>query len=154
MKKISLAVIALAALCGGSAWAGSHGQVSYNDNIKPLMEQKCFACHGESSPSIEEFDADKKKYTSMMKGPRMTSYQDLVTFVNGDDAGAIMRRLDDGKYTPNGDPGNMYIYLGGSADERAKNLDLFKRWVGHWTLKRQADLTAEDLKLFKIMEKR
>lgn len=90
----------------------------------------------------------------MMVGPRMTTYQELVAFVNGDDAGAIMRRLDDGKNTPTGKPGNMNIYLGDSSEARVKNLDLFQRWVGNWTLKRQAELTAEDHKLFKIVEKR
>ncbi len=154
MKKMSMVAITLVLLGGGSALAGSHGQVTYNDHIKPMMEQQCFACHGESSPSIEEFDADQKKYTTMMVGPRMTTYQELVHFVNGDDAGAIMRRLDDGKNTPTGKPGNMNIYLGDSAEARIKNLDLFKSWVGHWTLKRQAELTAEDHELFQIMEKR
>lgn len=154
MKKLSMVAITLVMLGGGSAWANSHGQVTYNDHIKPVMEQQCFACHGASSPSIEEFNADMKKYTSMMVGPRMTTYQELVAFVNGDDAGAIMRRLDDGKNTPTGKPGNMNIYLGDSSEARVKNLDLFQRWVGNWTLKRQAELTAEDHKLFKIVEKR
>lgn len=63
MKKLSMAAITLAMLGGGSAWANSHGQVTYNDHIKPVMEQQCFACHGASSPSIGEFNADMKKYT-------------------------------------------------------------------------------------------
>ena len=140
MKKMSMAAITLFMLGGGSALAGSHGDLTYNDHIKPVMEQQCYACHGASSPGIEEFDADTKKYTSMMVGPRITTYKELVVFINGDDAGAIMRRLDDGENTPTGKPGNMNIYLGDSAEERAKNLDLFKRWVGNWTLKRQAEV--------------
>lgn len=153
MKTMSMTAFALAVLGCGSAWAGSDGQVTYDDHIRPLMEQRCFACHGERSPGIEEFDADKKKYAAMMVGPRLTTYKEMVSFVNGGDAGAIMRRLDDGKNTPNGNPGNMNVHLGGSVEERAKNLDLMKRWVGHWTLKRQAELTDEDHKLFKITEK-
>ena len=49
-----------------------------------------------------------------------------------------MRRLDDGKSTKDGKPGNMYEYLGDDARERQKHLNVFKAWVGEdaWTLKR------------------
>ena len=51
-------------------------------------------------------------------------------FLGWPDTGAIMRRLDDGKNTSDGKPGNMYTYLGDGDEERRKNLDLFKQWVG------------------------
>ena len=41
-----------------------------------------------------------------------------------------MRRLDDGKSASEGKPGNMYQYLGATDEERQKNLNLFKAWVG------------------------
>jgi hypothetical protein len=41
-----------------------------------------------------------------------------------------MRRLDDGKSAAGGKPGNMYQYLGTTEEERQKNLNLFKEWVG------------------------
>lgn len=40
--------------------------------------------------------------------------------------GAMMRRLDDGKGAKDGKPGNMYQHLGGTEEERQKNLALFK----------------------------
>jgi hypothetical protein len=51
-----------------------------------------------------------------------------------------MRRLDDGKASPGGKPGNMYRYLGGDEQERQKNLAVFKAWVGEggWNLNRWA----------------
>ncbi|MCK7501111.1 MAG: hypothetical protein MZW92_71545 [Comamonadaceae bacterium] len=52
-----------------------------------------------------------------------------------------MRRLDDGKNTKDGKPGNMLQYLGASDEERLKNLGLFKAWVGNWTLKRWPEIT-------------
>jgi hypothetical protein len=65
-----------------------------------------------------------------------------------------MRRLDDGKNTKDGKPGNMYEFLGGTQEERQKNLALFKQWVGLWTLKRLPELTREEiLELNKIRER-
>ncbi|MDW7710311.1 MAG: hypothetical protein SCH98_07525 [Deferrisomatales bacterium] len=152
MKKRSVAGTTAAILVGSFALAGSHGVVTYTGHIKPIMEKQCLSCHGEDSSSIDEFDANKEKYKEMMLGPRMDSYDLLVDFVKGDDAGAIMRRLDNGENTQSGKPGNMYEYLGGSEEERELNLELFKRWVGHWTLKRAAELTDEDQKLFNVVE--
>ena len=41
-----------------------------------------------------------------------------------------MRRLDDGKGAPGGKPGNMFEFLGGTSEERAKNLQTIKAWLG------------------------
>ena len=76
----------------------------------------------------------------------MDSYPLLLEFVKGKDAGAIMRRLDDGKNTKDGKPGNMYTFLGKDEEEREKNLKTFKSWIGSWSLKRKAELTEEELR--------
>ena len=153
MRKFLIATLSAAALAG-AALAHSHGAVAFDQHIKPLMKQQCFMCHGPYSPDMERFDEAKAKYSAMLVGPRMYSYDELVDFVSGGDAGALMRRLDDGTNTSDGQPGNMYEYLGDTDEERAKNLELFKRWVGHWTLKRERELTDEDRKLFKVLESR
>jgi hypothetical protein len=54
-------------------------------------------------------------------------------------------RLDDGKSKTVGNPGNMYPYLGKDAEERQKNLKIFKEWVGSWNLKRRNELTEEEI---------
>jgi len=109
-------------------------------------------CHGSDSPTIEEFKKDKEGFKQRMKGPRMDTYENLLIFVNGKDAGALMRRFDDGKNTKDGKPGNMYQYLGRDDSERAANLELIKKWVGHWTLKKRAEMTEEDLKAIKALK--
>ena len=94
-------------------------------------------CHGAASPTLAEFLENQKKFEVMMKGPRMDSYADMVQLIGWPDTGAVMRRLDDGK-NAGGKPGNMYQYLGASEEERQKNLQTFKAWVGPdgWILKR------------------
>lgn len=134
------------------AWAFSVNaeDVRYTTHIKPIFDSKCISCHGAESPELPEFDKDKNKYKEMFKGPRMDSYTYLISFIGWTDAGAIMRRLDDGGNTMDGKPGNMYQYLGATDDERQKNLKLFKEWVGNWILKKWPDVTKEEMDKIKV----
>ena len=82
----------------------------------------------------------------------------LIFFIGWPDTGAIMRRLDDGKNTADGKPGNMYQNLGANEEERQKNLNLFKEWVGKdgWKLNRWEvrgrvpAITREDMEKIKV----
>lgn len=100
-------------------------EVDYHTDIRPIMEKYCVGCHG----------------------PRMDGYETLIFYIAWPDTGALMRRLDDGKHTKDGKPGNMYERLGNSDEERQKNLALIKAWVGEdaWILKRKDDITKEEL---------
>jgi hypothetical protein len=64
-----------------------------------------------------------------------------------------MRRLDDGKNTKDGKPGNMYAHLGSSDSERSANLETFKRWVGSWSLKRKKELSPSEIEAIKAPER-
>ncbi|MBS3916640.1 MAG: cytochrome C, partial [Sulfuritalea sp.] len=70
-----------------------------------------------------------------------------------EEAGAMMRRLDDGSNTKDGQPGNMYRHLG-RKEERAENLKLFKKWIGEdaWSMKKTAEYTEEDLRRIKAKQ--
>lgn len=128
--------------------------ITYRQHIRPLWEQKCIGCHGQASPYLADFEADKEKFSKAMKGPRMDSYPALIMYIGWPDTGAIMRRLDDGKAASGGKPGNMYQYLGGDEPERQKNLALFKSWVGEggWYLGRFKDLDKPTLMKMKVAE--
>jgi len=133
-------------------------EVTYRKDIRPLWEQKCSVCHGASAPYLGDFEENKKKFEALLKGPRMDTYADLVFFIGWPDTGAIMRRLDDGKSTSDGKPGNMYQNLGATEEERQKNLNLFKGWVGKdaWKLNRWKArgkvpaITKEDVDKIKV----
>lgn len=127
--------------------------VTYEKDIKGIVAKRCLPCHGPQSPSMEEFKKDKEGYKKKVKGPRYDSYKDLIVVVKGSDAGALMRRLDDGKNTKDGKRGNMYVYLGSAEAERSANLETFKQWVGSWTLKRKNELSKEELDAIKAPEK-
>ena len=119
--------------------------VTYSEHIKPLFGEKCSSCHGEESPDHHEFDRNMRKYISVDMGPRMDNYTYMVSFIIWPGTGTLMRRLDDGIGSGSGKPGNMYQYLGDSEEERQQNLDLFKAWVGNWSLANWARISKEDI---------
>ncbi len=153
MKHMKRMVFAGLLVMASLSFAGQE-EVTYRKDIAPLWGQKCKRCHGADAPGLAEFNANVDKYKLLNRGPRMDSYPHLVQFVGWPDTGAIMRRLDDGKNTKSGKPGNMYSQLGDSEEERQKNLELFKAWIGEggWVLKKFNDLTREDLGKMRVPE--
>jgi hypothetical protein len=127
--------------------------VTYEKDIKGIVAKQCLSCHGSDAPTMEAFKKDEEGYKKKMKGPRYDTYANLMVVVKGSDAGALMRRLDDGKNTKDGKPGNMYANLGGTDAERSANLHAFKKWVGNWTLKKKKELSKGELEAIKAPEK-
>jgi hypothetical protein len=126
-------------------------EITYTKHIRPVWEDQCERCHGSSAPPYETFMGDPKKYEADDKGPRMDTYESLMFFVKDPkEAGAMMRRLDDGAKTKDGQPGNMYRHLGRS-DKRKENFQLFRQWIGEdaWITKKTEDFTPEDLQKIK-----
>ena len=150
MGGMILAAIVLAA-AAVPVFAG--GAVTYEKDIKGIIAKQCLSCHGSDAPMMEEFKKDQEGYKKKLKGPRADTYGNLMVMVKGSDAGALMRRLDDGKNTKDGKPGNMYTYLGSADAQRSANLETFKKWVGSWSLKRKKELSQEELDAIKAPEK-
>lgn len=132
------------ALTLAPAVAGA-GETTYSETIRPIFEAHCAGCHGSDSPEYPEWKRAKQQFLAEFKGPTMATYAHLIYFTAWPDTGALMRRLDDGKGSPDGKPGNMYVNLGGTEEERQKNLGHFKAWVGNWNLERWKDVTKADL---------
>ena len=132
MLKTRLALLLLA-VCAASATAQ---ETTWRKDVGPMIAAKCGACHGASMLEYSDWmqlGDDKRKTVA----PRIDSYPTFMTYVVWPGTGAMMRRLDDGK-AAGGKPGNMYQYLGGSDEERAKNLQMVKMWLGDgaWNLNR------------------
>jgi mono/diheme cytochrome c family protein len=151
--RISLLMLVAAWALVGVSGSATAQSVTYENTVKKILAEQCMGCHGAGAPTLAQFDKDKEGWKKKMKGPRFDNYSDLMILVNGSDAGALMRRLDDGKSTKDGKPGNMYVWLGGSDAERAQRLDVMKKWVGNWSLKRRKDLTEGELRSIIAAEK-
>ncbi len=120
-----LTVLALPALAQERTW---------RNDVKPLLDAKCIQCHGATAPEYNDWQlmGEAKEKTAA----RMDTYPHFMSYVVWPATGAVMRRLDDGKAS--GKAGNMYQHLGGSDEERAKNLKIVKEWLGEgaWNLNR------------------
>ena len=150
MKRTMLWCVA-SALAWWAATAGAEEATTYRKHVKPLFDAKCVKCHGaDSAPELGDFKEAKEKWMADGKGMRMDTYSHLVAYAAWPDTGALMRRLDDGKNAKDGKPGNMHRHLGKTEAEIAKNLAVFKAWVGNWTLKRWKEITKEELDGIKV----
>jgi mono/diheme cytochrome c family protein len=127
--------------------------VTYEKDIKGIIAKQCLTCHGSDAPTMEEFKKDQEAYKKKGMGPKADTYVNLMVMVNGSATGALMRRLDDGKNTKDGKPGNMFTYLGSTDAERSATLETFKKWVGNWSLKRKKELSPSELEAIKAPER-
>lgn len=153
MLKVVGGVVCLTVFTAGAALAAGKIGVTYEKDVKKIIADHCLGCHGGDAPTMEAYKKDEAGFKKVMKGPRIDTYANLMVVVNGSDTGALMRRLDDGKGTKDGKPGNMYDNLGGTEQEKSANLKAIKDWVGGWTLKRKKDISADELKAIKALEK-
>ena len=149
MKKTVATLTTVICMAGLTSLAQAQ-EVTWSKDVKPLFDKNCLACHGADAPEYARFKKEKDAWMKKGVGMRMETYSHLNSFVGWPNAGALMRRLDDGKGTKDGKPGNMYQYLGADEAERQANLTVFKNWVGNWNLKRWADLTKEDVGSLKV----
>ncbi len=156
MRKTSIAAALAWAVISVPALAAD---VTYRNEIRPLIKAQCGECHGDTAPTLAEFLLDQEKYKKDKAGPRTDTYADLLQLIGWPDTGAFMRRMDDGTNTPDKKPGNMYKYLGETDAERAAGLTLLKAWVGDegsWNLNRWAKrgevpaITKEQLDKLKL----
>lgn len=133
LKKLILPLVLAATSTSALA-----ADVTYSKDIAPMFKVLCSECHGADAPQLQAFKLEEKKFTKEKTGPRMNSYDDVIALIGWPDAGAVMRRLDDGKSAKDGKPGNMYKNLGENDAERQKNLAMVKSWVGEdaWNLNR------------------
>ncbi len=129
MKKTLVSAVALAAV---SITAQAESP-TWTQNIKPLVEARCAACHGAKAPTYWEWRQLPKAEQAKV-GPKMDTYGDFMNYVVWPATGAMQRRLDAGQ--AGGKPGNMYVYLGANDAERAQNLQLVKDWLGAWNTNR------------------
>lgn len=147
MKKLVMGVGMLAFVWSVQAEAAD---VTWQNDIKPVFDKQCVGCHGAESPEHDLFARDKKAFTDKSIGMRMDTYSHLITYVGWPYSGALMRRLDDGSGKADKKAGNMYEHLGSNDVERKANLDKFKSWVGNWNMKRNKDVTKEELNSLKV----
>jgi hypothetical protein len=129
--------LVLAALAGFAMAAGAQ-DLTWRNDVAPIIRKQCAECHGAAAPDFGEWmllSDDKRKKIA----PRLDAYVNFMNHVVWPATGSVMRRLDDGTSAlAGGKPGNMHKHLGETDEERARNLKAIKAWLGEgaWNLNR------------------
>jgi len=119
-----------AGLVSAASWAQDNEKLTYDDHIRPLLENKCFSCH----------NPDKKK-----GGLEMTSYSGLM---NGGSGGAV---VDAGNpqasrlWTMSAHKEEPYMPPEGAPLE-AKDLALLSKWVAGGVLQAKGSVAKKSNK--------
>ena len=123
-------------LAAGFVASANANELTWRKDIQPIVAAKCAGCHGSKQPEFAEWMVQREQNKNL--APRMDSYAHFMNYVVWPATGAMMRRLDDGKGSSGGKPGNMYMFLGADDAERAANLGKIKNWLGEgaWNLNR------------------
>ena len=129
---MKLKLLAVACRCRG-CFACRGGDVTYRNDVAPLLKKYCAECHAATAdaPSMADFKLDEEKYKKAKVGPRSDTYEHLLQLVNGNSHGrfhAPPGRWDQ-PLRQRGKPGNMYKYLGETEAERAANFKIVNAWV-------------------------
>ena len=133
---MSTKTIVVTAMLAAASVPVAAQDLTWRNDVGPVIAAKCGACHGAKAPEFNDWmllgEEPRKKVA-----PRMDTYPAFMSFVVWPATGAMMRRLDDGAAS-GGKAGNMYMFLGASDEERAKNLKTIKAWLGDgaWYLNR------------------
>ncbi|NNM29422.1 MAG: DUF1553 domain-containing protein, partial [Akkermansiaceae bacterium] len=117
-----------AAVLGGGTAAGAPGALSFNRDIRPILSDRCFACHG---PDGEARQADLRLDTEAGALADLGGYHAIVP--GRPDDSELIRRIETGDADDLMPPPDSHLSL--TASEKA----LFRRWIGegakwegHW----------------------
>jgi len=93
--KWSLPLVLPIALAGALAGCAGEESVSFSQDVKPIIDQNCLACHQEGGAGFEASGFSMASYDSLMKG---TIYGPMI--IGGDSAGSNMIVLMEGRADP------------------------------------------------------
>jgi hypothetical protein len=83
------------ALAGALAGCAGEETVSFSQDVKPIIDQNCLACHQEGGEGFEASGFSMTSYDNLMKG---TIYGPMI--IGGDSAGSNMIVLMEGRADP------------------------------------------------------
>jgi mono/diheme cytochrome c family protein len=93
--------------------------VSFSQDVKPIIDQNCIACHKPGGDGFEASGFSMVTYEDLMKG---TKFGPMV--ISGDSAGSNMLVLMEGRADP-----SISMPHGAMKPVRKAEIDTIKRWV-------------------------
>lgn len=93
--------------------------VSFSQDVKPIIDQNCIACHKPGGDGFEASGFSMVTYEDLMKG---TKFGPMV--ISGDSAGSNMLVLMEGRADP-----SISMPHGAMKPVRKADIETIKRWV-------------------------
>ena len=93
--------------------------VSFSQDVKPIIDQNCIACHKPGGDGFEASGFSMVTYEDLMKG---TKFGPMI--ISGDSAGSNMLVLMEGRADP-----SISMPHGAMKPVRKAEIDTIKRWV-------------------------
>lgn len=94
-------------------------EVSYKNDIKPILHDYCMSCHQPGGKGYEASGLDMRTYKSLMKGTKFGS-----VIKPGDSFTSILNELVEGRAHS-----SIKMPLGIEGGLSKKNIDILKKWV-------------------------
>jgi hypothetical protein len=93
--------------------------VSFSQDVKPIIDQNCIACHKPGGDGFEASGFSMVTYEDLMKG---TKFGPMI--ISGDSAGSNMLVLMEGRADP-----SISMPHGAMKPVRKADIETIKRWV-------------------------
>ncbi|HYW91376.1 MAG TPA: c-type cytochrome domain-containing protein [Gammaproteobacteria bacterium] len=69
----ALALVSFGALAAASCSSGSQHQVSFHDDVQPILQKHCVSCHHPGGLGYQRSGVDLRTYQGVMKGTKYGS---------------------------------------------------------------------------------
>jgi len=93
--------------------------VSFSQNVKPILDQNCMACHQPGGEGFEASGFNMSTYEDLMKG---TSFGPMI--IGGDSAGSNMLVLMEGRADP-----SISMPHGAMKPARKADIETIRLWI-------------------------
>ena len=117
-KWLLLAVLPIA-MAGALTACAREEAVSFSQDVKPIIDKNCLACHKEGGEGFEASGFSMLTYDDLMKG---TKFGPMI--ISGDSAGSNMIVLMEGRADP-----SISMPHGSMDPVRKADIDTLRLWV-------------------------
>lgn len=106
-------------LCAGLAGCAGEEAISFSQNVKPILDQNCLACHQPGGEGFESSGFSMVSYDKLMKG---TKFGPMI--IAGDSEGSNLVVLMEGRADP-----SISMPHGSMKPVRKADTQLIRTWI-------------------------
>ena len=117
-KWLLLAVLPIA-LAGALTACAREEAISFSQDVKPIIDKNCLACHKEGGKGLEASGFSMVSYDDLMKG---TKFGPMI--ISGDSAGSNMLVLMEGRADP-----SISMPHGSMDPVRKADIEILRLWI-------------------------